>query len=84
MTQVSIAGQVTELAPTALLAKDGSVWISVKLRWWDLATLGWWWLCPVDKRAWVTITTSGGQQVRTRAIRVATRSVHVRQVHRVS
>lgn len=83
MTQVSIAGEVIELQPTALLAQDGSVWVSVKLRWWDLATLCWWWLAPADKRAWVTITTSSGQRVRTRAIRVATTAIHISAVHRV-
>lgn len=83
VTQISIAGEVTELQPTALLAADGSVWLSVKLRWWDLATVLWWWLCPTDKRAWVTVTTSSGQRVRTRAIRIAEVSIHIGGVHRV-
>lgn len=83
VTQISIAGEVTELQPTALLAADGSVWLSVKLRWWDLATMLWWWLCPTDKRAWITVTTSGGQRVRTRAIRIAEVSVHIGGVQRV-
>ena len=83
VTQISIAGEVTDLEPTALLAADGSCWLSVKLRWWDLATLLWWWLCPMDKRAWITVTTSSGQRVRTRAIRIAEFSVHIGGVHRV-
>jgi len=84
MTQVSIATDVTELSPVALLAADGSVWITLKLRWWDLATLLWWWLAPAHKRAWVTISTSSGQRVRTRAMLLAYKHVRVSQIHRTT
>ena len=83
MTQVSIAGTLSSLEPLALIARDGSVWIAVKVRWWDLATVLWWLLTPADRRAWVTLHTSSGQTLRTRAVQVARRSVFVNHMHRV-
>jgi len=60
---------------TALVAKDGTVWVAISPAWWDLASWLWWWLCPLSKRAWVTITTSDRTRIRSRAVRVAKRYV---------
>lgn len=56
---------------TALIRKDGTVWVAVAPQWWDLATWLWWWLCPLSKKAWVTIKTGDGRFIRSRAVRVA-------------
>jgi hypothetical protein len=56
---------------TALVAKDGTVWIAIAPAWWDLATWLWWWLCPLSKKAWVTVTTGDRRRLRSRAVRVA-------------
>lgn len=57
---------------------DDSVWLVVSLRWWDLATLAWWFLCPSDRKANVTLTLHGGAKVSCRAVRVATRHARIR------
>ena len=63
----------------ALISGDDSVWLVVPLRWWDLATLAWWLLVPMDRRAKVKLTMIGsGERVSFRAVRVATRHVRVR------
>lgn len=56
---------------TALVRKDGSVWVAISPAWWDLATWLWWWLCPLAKKSWVTIKTNDGRRLRSRAVRVA-------------
>lgn len=56
---------------TALVAKDGTVWVAVSPAWWDIATWLWWWLCPMSKKAWVTIRTNDDRRLRSRAVRVA-------------
>ncbi len=56
---------------TALVAKDGTVWVAISPAWWDLATWLWWWLCPLHKRSFVTITTNDRRRIRSRAVRVA-------------
>ena len=56
---------------TALIAKDGTVWVAISPAWWDLATWLWWWLCPLSKKAWVTLTTGDRRRIRSRAVRVA-------------
>lgn len=56
---------------TALVRKDGTVWIAIAPAWWDLATWLWWWLCPLSKKAWVTIKTNDNRRIRSRAVRVA-------------
>jgi hypothetical protein len=56
---------------TALIAKDGTVWVAICPAWWDLATWLWWWLCPLSKKAWVTIKTNDNRRLRSRAVRVA-------------
>lgn len=58
---------------------DDSVWIvTPPLRWWDLASLVWWWLCPSDKKGKVKLTLHGGQKVSCRIVRVATRHARIR------
>jgi len=64
---------------TALQDKTGAVYITVAPKRWDLATWLWWWLAPWDQRVWVTLNTTRGQRVRTRAVRIARRIVAVRQ-----
>ena len=56
---------------TALVRKDGTGWIAIAPAWWDLATWLWWWLCPLSKKAWVTIKTNDNRRIRSRAVRVA-------------
>ena len=56
---------------TALVAKNGTVWIAIAPAWWDIATRFWWWLCPLSKKAWVTLNTNDNRRIRSRAVRVA-------------
>jgi hypothetical protein len=60
---------------TALVAKDGTVWIAIAPSWWDIASWFWWWLCPMSKKAWVVLRTGDQRQIRSRAVRVATNYV---------
>ena len=64
---------------TALIAADDSVWVVVAPAWWDLASILWWWLCPIDRKAFAILATSSGQKVRARVIRVARKHVKIRQ-----
>ena len=68
----------TQQHGTALIDGEDSVWITLAPRVYDLATWFWWWLAPADKKAWVTLNTSDGRKVRSRAIRVARRHVRIR------
>jgi hypothetical protein len=61
----------------AVVFPDDSVWVTVAVRWWDLATQLWWWLSPADKKGWLILTTADGNKVRSRAIRIATRHLHI-------
>ena len=56
---------------TAIIRKDGSVYIAISPAWWDLATWVWWWLCPLSKKTWITLTTNDERRIRSRAVRVA-------------
>lgn len=62
----------------ALIARDDSVWLVVPLRWWDLATLGWWLLVPADRKSKIKLTLGSGEMVAFRAVRVATRHARLR------
>ncbi len=58
---------------------DDSVWLVVPLRWWDLATLLFWFFVPTDKKANVSLAFHGSaKKVKFKAVRVATRFVRVR------
>lgn len=63
----------------ALLSnRDDSVWLVVPpFRWYEFATLIWWYLFPTDKRGFVTLKLYGGRTVRTRVLKLATRHVRV-------
>lgn len=75
----SIELQVAGIKDLALVSNaDDSVWLVVPIRWWDLATLIWWLFCPSDRKATVTLTMSGGEKVKFRTVRVASRHVRVR------
>jgi hypothetical protein len=63
---------------TALIARDDSVWVAVCLRWWDIASILFWWLAPSDRKAWATLTNVHGEKVRARVIRIARNHVHIR------
>lgn len=78
----SVELQLDGINDLALLGQDDSIWLVVPLRWWDLATVIWWWMCPADKRAKVTLTMVDGKKVNVRAIRVATKHVRVRGLYR--
>jgi hypothetical protein len=63
----------------ALIDDAGAVWTVVPIhysRWWDFATLLWWFFCPADKRAVVVMRLSDQRKVRVRCVRIA--SKHVR------
>ena len=83
MTTVQIARNSKVLESTALVAADDSVWVAVTVRWWDLASILWWWLCPSDRKAWVTLRLHDAPAVRTRAIRIANRHVRIGSVARL-
>lgn len=68
---------VEEARDLALIGSDDSVWVAVTHRWWDLATILWWWLLPSDRRAVIKLTVAGGRSVRIRAARMASRHVRV-------
>jgi len=63
---------------TALIASDDTVWVAVHVRWWDISTVLFWWLCPADRKAWATLTNAKGEKVRARVFRIATRHVRIR------
>ena len=69
---------------TAMIADDDSVWVSIQPKWWDLATWVWWWFCPSDRKAAVTIRVAdgvgGADLVRTRAVRIAKKYVRVKNL----
>ena len=61
-----------------LIDSQDGVWLVVPIRWWDLATLLWWLLCPTDKKSKVKITLFDNKKVSFRAVRVASRYIRVR------
>lgn len=65
---------------TALIAQDDTVWVAIHMRWWDLSTIMWWWLCPSDRKGFAYLNLQDGRKVRTRVIRVAHRHVRIRGV----
>lgn len=65
---------------TALIAGDDTVWVAVHARWWDIATLLFWWLAPTDRKAWATLTTAQGEKVRARVYRIASKHVRIRNI----
>ena len=63
----------------ALISRDDSVWLVVPLRWWDLSTIVWWLFVPTDRKTKnVCLTMAGGEKVKFRAVRVASRHVRIR------
>lgn len=75
----SVELEVQEVRDLALISgADDSVWLVVPVRWWDLATLIWWLLCPADRKARVRLTMHDGAKVGFRAVRVASRHVRIR------
>jgi hypothetical protein len=68
---------IEQISDLVLIASDDSVWLVVATRWWDLASLIWWWLCPADKRARVNLRMGAGIFVSAKAVRVATRHARV-------
>lgn len=56
---------------TAIIRKDGTVYVAISPAWWDLATWLWWWLCPVSKKTIVTLKTNDNRLIRSKAVRVA-------------
>lgn len=62
---------------TAIISADDSVWIAVAPKKWDMASWFWWWLCPSDKKAMVILKNKDGSEVRTKAIRIAKKHVHI-------
>jgi len=57
--------------PCVLIRDDMSVWVVAAIRWWDLATLIWWWLCPSDKRAIICMRLGADLELRVPAKRLA-------------
>lgn len=75
----SIEVEVAGIKDLALISqRDDSVWIVVPLRWWDLATLVWYFFCPADRKAKIKLTLEDKSVVRCTAIRVASRHIRIR------
>lgn len=72
-----ISVEVAGAKDLALIGNDDAVWLVVPLRWWDLSCLLFWFFLPADRRAYVTLRMGGGERVRLRAARVATKHVRV-------
>ncbi len=63
-----------DLGQIAFVDRKDHVWISVRpIRWWDLASLIWWWLTPSDKKSSLTLTLEDGSSVKVHAVRVASK-----------
>jgi hypothetical protein len=78
----SIEVEVRGARDLALIGADDSVWLVVQIRWWDLATLVWWWFCPADRKAIVRLRLVGAEQrVSFPAVRVASRHMRVRGLY---
>lgn len=60
--------------------RDSSVWLAVPLRWWDLATLIWF-FAPSDRKAKVWLVLGDGSMVKINAIRVASRHARIRGIY---
>lgn len=56
-----------------LIASDDSVWFTVRFRWWDIATMIWFFLWPAERRAVIYLNLVGGERVRCRAIKIASK-----------
>lgn len=63
--------QVDLRKPCVLIRDDRSVWVVAAIRWWDIATLLWWWLCPSDKKAVICMKLGSGLELRCPAKRLA-------------
>jgi hypothetical protein len=66
---------------TALLAADDSIWVVFNPPWYDLATWIWWWMCPSERRAKVTLTTHDDEdnvKGKFRAIHIADKYVRIK------
>jgi hypothetical protein len=74
----SIELEIEGTKDLALISGNDEVWLVVNRRWWDLATLIWWFFVPMDKRARVKLTIADGKKVSFWAVRVATRHVRIR------
>jgi hypothetical protein len=73
--------EMTVSSSLGLLAEhDGTFWLVVPKRWWDLSTLIWWLFIPFDKKKCVKLTMANGSKVHCKAVRVATRYVRVRGI----
>lgn len=62
----------------ALISADDTVWLAVSLKWWDLAALLFFFLCPADRRARVRLNLEHGVTVTVWAVRVAKKHVRLR------
>jgi hypothetical protein len=78
----SVELKLEGLVDLALVGGDDSVWLVVPLRWWDLATWVWWFMCPADRKAKVALTLMDGKKVNVKAVRVAVKHVRVRGLYK--
>ncbi len=60
----------------AMVARDGSVWLTFARPWWDLAAWFWYWLTP-GERKWTLLRRGDGSRVRVRASRVSEQHIMV-------
>lgn len=73
MQQTSVKGEgaLSWIRELALVSdSDGSVWIVVSFKWWDLATMLWWALCPFNVKKTVKMFAEG-KMLTVRMVRVA-------------
>lgn len=62
----------------ALISSDDSVWMVINLKWYDIATLLWYFLTPSDKRAKIKLRLFNGAEVWAYAIRIAPKHARIR------
>lgn len=75
----SIAVEVEGASDLALISnQDDSVWLVVSFRWFDLASVLWWFLTPMTKRGTVKLHIAGGEVIRARIVRVASKHARLR------
>lgn len=70
--------EVTDIGDMVFIDDNDAVWLAKRVRWWDLATVLWWWLTPSDKKAKIKLTLRNGSTVNVHTVRVATKHARVR------
>lgn len=79
VSYIELSGNMGRFGEIALIDCHEHVWlVAPTLRWWDLASLLWWFFTPADNRAKVRLRLANGKSVHAIAVRVAMRHARVR------